>query len=282
MEGEVISNYSFNVSTPVEIEAKCLDYLWGKADMTGKMHRTDFYHFIWIEEGEFSLNVDFEELHLRSGDAFLISPGQVCSFSLVYRPQAFSVLFVPEFLGEAATDTQLLHHISRSSPLDQKIIPLQGLPIGNLLRQLIIELQREADAYQMVVARSCLRILLAEVARRIPQNFGVANRIANTFFDAVEERYSRLYNVSDYLSLLSVQEKVLTQAVRSAIGLTPKMYLDQRRMLEAKRLLAYSKLSIKEIAFTLGFDEPTNFNKFFRKHLFITPNEFRNRYIKRL
>ena len=46
-------------------------------------------------------------------------------------------------------------------------------------------------------------------------------------------------------------------------------------MLEAKRLLAYSNMTIKEVAFALGFEEATNFNKFFRKHAKITPNCFR-------
>lgn len=46
-------------------------------------------------------------------------------------------------------------------------------------------------------------------------------------------------------------------------------------MLEAKRLLAYSSLSIKEIGFELGFGEPTNFNKYFRKHTGMAPMQFK-------
>ena len=70
-------------------------------------------------------------------------------------------------------------------------------------------------------------------------------------------------------------EKQLASAVRQAVGMTPKAYLDQRRLLEAKRLLSFSELSIKEVAFKLGFDEPTNFNKFFRKHADLSPGDFR-------
>ena len=57
--------------------------------------------------------------------------------------------------------------------------------------------------------------------------------------------------------------------------MSPKAYLHQRRLLEIKCYLVYSELSVKEIAYALGFDEPTNFNKFFRKHTGMSPLEFR-------
>ncbi len=275
MNGVTIKRYSFNVPSTIGIEAKSLDFLWEKAPLTEGIHRTDFYHLIWVERGELFLTVDFEELYLQNNDAFLISPGQICLFNLLSHPQAFSVLFVPEFLGEASTDAQLLHRILSTSPLGHKVISLRGLPINNLMQQLIHELESDADEYQLVVARSCLRILLAEVARRLPKAFGNSNELARLFFEEVEKHHRQWHNVSDYLPLLSTQEKHLSESVRLAIGMTPKIYLDQRRMLEAKRFLAYSSLSIKEIAFSLGFDEPTNFNKFFRKHMSMSPNEFR-------
>jgi AraC-like DNA-binding protein len=51
-------------------------------------------------------------------------------------------------------------------------------------------------------------------------------------------------------------------------------------VLEAKRLLAHTTSSIKEIGFELGFDEPTNFIKYFRKHVASTPIDFRSKFIK--
>lgn len=166
--------------------------------------------------------------------------------------------------------------MSGIATLSHRIISLEGLPIGGLIKQLICELSRPSDPYQDVVSRSCLRILLAEIARRvIDTSPNKTSRLAERFFDLVEEHYQSLYHVQDYLPLLSTQEKPLSQVVRATVGLSPKVYIDHRRILEAKRLLAYSPVSVKEIGFVLGFDEPTNFNKFFRKHCGQSPNEFR-------
>ena len=276
MREEAIKKYSFNSFSSPGVEVKSLDFLWEKASLTGEIHRTEFYHLIWIEEGELSLMVDFEELCLRSNDTFLIAPGQVCRFHLQSHPKAFSILFLPEFLGEATTDAPLLHHILAIGPLERKVISLEHLPINHLVRQLMHELECNAkDEYQLVVVRSCLRILLAEVVRRLPKETSSSNELAKRFFSEVEKHYHQWYNVNDYLPLLATQEKVLSQSVRLAIGITPKAYIDHRRILEAKRLLAYSSLSVKEIAFSLGVEEATNFNKFFRKHAGMSPNEFR-------
>lgn len=275
MNGIDIRRYSFNSASNNSIEVKSLDFLWDKAEQTTVAHRAEFYHLVWVEQGKLEVSVDFEQLRLRDAEAILITPGQVCLFSLEHRPMAYSVLFVPEFLGEASSDRQLLWEVSGATPLKSRIISLEGLPIGGLMHQLIGELTHPDDVYQRVIARSCLRILLAEIARRVPRQRGESSHLAERFFDEVERCHHRLSNVQDYLRLLSVQEKPLAQAVRQAIGLSPKAYIDQRRMLEARRLLAHSSVSSKEVAYALGFDEPTNFNKFFRKHCGLSPMEFR-------
>jgi len=71
----------------------------------------------------------------------------------------------------------------------------------------------------------------------------------------------------------------LNQATSKVLDKSPKELIDDRILLEAKRLLVYGNKSIKEIAFQLGFEEPTNFIKYFRKHIDKTPMEFREKYL---
>lgn len=274
MDQALITRYTFNAPSGTGLEVKGLDYLWAKAELASQLHRASFYHLLWVQEGQMKLMLDFQELCLQPEEALVIAPGQVCRFHLEGQARGYSLLFVPEFLGEAASDTRLLHRLTGTAAQCQPIISLQGLPIEGLIHELVHELTCGTDEYMPVIARSCLRILLAETARRLPAS-GETSDLATRFFDEVEQHYQHLYNVSDYLERLLIPEKSLTAAVRSASGLTPKAYIDQRRLLEAKRTLAYSDQSVKEVAFALGFDEPTNFNKFFKKHTHLSPNEFR-------
>lgn len=231
--------------------------------------------YIYVVAGELSLTLDFEAQCLEAGQALLITPGQVCQFSLGIQPEAYALLFEPDFLGQAAEELHLLHHIRDASQLGYRVVSLEGLPISPLIGQLQAELATASDSYQRMIAVSCVRILLVELARRLPQELGAHSGLAMRFVAAVEQHFTRWYNVSDYLSFLGVTDKALGRALKQALGQTPKSYIDQRRVLEAKRLLVYSELSVKELAYHLGFDEPTNFNKFFRKHTEQSPLDFR-------
>jgi len=96
----------------------------------------------------------------------------------------------------------------------------------------------------------------------------------------LEKRFKKYRSINRYASELSIPVNRLNKASFQTIGKSPKQLIDERILLEAKRLLAHSTLSIKEIAFELGFDEPTNFIKYFRKHNHITPAEFRQKMLK--
>ena len=94
----------------------------------------------------------------------------------------------------------------------------------------------------------------------------------------LETHYRKQKQVSAYAAQLHVTEKRLNQASSKILGKSPKEMIDERVMLEARRLLAHTNESVKEIGFGLGFDEPTNFIKYFRKHSRITPIEFREQF----
>jgi AraC family transcriptional activator of pobA len=70
---------------------------------------------------------------------------------------------------------------------------------------------------------------------------------------------------------LKITSKTLYNATTQLLGKAPKQLIDDRILLESKRLLIHTNATIKEIGFELGFIEPTNFIKFFRKYERMTP-----------
>lgn len=93
--------------------------------------------------------------------------------------------------------------------------------------------------------------------------------------DAVEDKFKTIKSVARFAGLMVVSEKKLNKATATTLGKSPKELIDERIILEAKRMLVHTNSSIKEIGFDLGFDEPTNFIKYFRKHEAKTPVAFR-------
>ena len=99
------------------------------------------------------------------------------------------------------------------------------------------------------------------------------------FRDLLETNFTKLKSVKDYASKIFISEKRLGQATTKILGKLPKEMINERVLLEAKRLLVHSNLSIKEIGQELGFDDPAYFVRYFKKNTETTPVEFREKYL---
>lgn len=83
--------------------------------------------------------------------------------------------------------------------------------------------------------------------------------------------------MSSHATLLGVSPETLSEIVKKETGKTPGTLIRERILLEAKRLLLHSSLSVAEIAYELTFKDPSYFNRFFRRSTADTPAEFRKR-----
>ncbi|MFD5967865.1 helix-turn-helix transcriptional regulator [Streptomyces sp. NPDC060311] len=92
----------------------------------------------------------------------------------------------------------------------------------------------------------------------------------------VEEGFGRTHRVEDYAARLGYSPRTLTRATRAALGCGAKRFIDDRVLLEAKRLLVHPDLPQATIGERVGFAHPTVFSAFFRQHTGMTPTEFRS------
>lgn len=198
-----------------------------------------------------------------------------------------AILFTDNFFCKTETDTKYL----RNSILFNDLFSVSQIQISetaslfaDLFKLMEKELENENDISQPDILKNLLHnfLLLSERERR-KQDFTGIKKGADfdyvmLFKDLLEVNYRKLKQVSSYAKMISVTEKRLNQATSKTLDKSPKQMIDERVMLEAKRLLAHTNESIKEIGFDLGFDEPTNFIKYFRKHSNSTPVEFRKQF----
>ena len=96
------------------------------------------------------------------------------------------------------------------------------------------------------------------------------------FRQALEHHYHELHTVKAYADLLHISTKSLTSYVSVCTRSTTLKLINERIILEAQRLLSYSELKIKEIAYQLGFEDPSYFVKFFKQQTGYLPAQIRN------
>ena len=271
-----IKTYNFK-QLPLEIEIKDLSFIKRSPQLLGKPHQTSFYQLIWLTNGSMTLKVDFREITIHKHHLLLLSCGQVCQFDISSDYTGYLILFTPLFFAESETDTYFLYTSEILNPLSpNQAIPVDKTAMDPLIASLKKELDNTQDSFQSYIARNYLRIILFTMERQCLSHYKLqAGQNIRSFINAVELHYQEQRTVAFYARLLHTSEKSLTALTQQTIAKTPKQYIDSRIILEAKRHLAYSEKSVKEIGFILGFDEPTNFNKYFKKHTNHTPLQFK-------
>lgn len=267
-------------------EIVSLKELYQKAkDSLTMPHRTNFYHILWFQHCSPTHLVDFVPVKVNPDSVLFLNKDIVQLFDNTEAIDGKAILFTDDFFCQSADDLKFLRSTILFNDLfSVSQIELQSASqLNEIFALLEIEWQQAKDTYQAEILKNYLHnfLLLAERQRR-KQNFIEIKKGADLdyvllFKDLLENQFKTNKQVSQYASQISITEKRLNQATTKVLGKSPKEMIDERVLLEAKRLLAHTSESIKEIGFSLGFDEPTNFIKYFRKHQKMTTVEFREK-----
>jgi AraC-like DNA-binding protein len=105
-------------------------------------------------------------------------------------------------------------------------------------------------------------------------------QLAQDFKKLLVEHVRTLKSPSAYAAKLNVSETYLNEALKKATGLSVSYWIQQEVILEAKRLLYYSQLNVKEIAHALGYEDHAYFSRLFKKAEGVTPLAFKADYRK--
>jgi AraC-like DNA-binding protein len=285
---EIIEKYQFKDGLNLEFEILDLEsILKTKKGMMTVPHRAQFYHILWIEKGKGTHFIDFNPINLEDNTIIFVPHNSVNMYDKEGSYQGKSIIFTDSFFCKNKHDIQFL----RSSMLFSDLYNVANIKVNPQISDLKIflntietEYQKEPDDAQYHILHNLLHIFLLQAEREMrKQGYEELKPSANLdylvlFKDLLEQNYKTDKSVNKYASELSISEKQLHKATTALLDKTPKQIIDERVLLEAKRLLVHSNQSIKEIAYELGYDEPTNFIKYFRKHTESTPSEFRELY----
>jgi AraC family transcriptional regulator, transcriptional activator of pobA len=280
-----IIKYDFKAGLPQEFEILDIASTFkAHRDILTTTHRTGFYHIIWFQQGSPTHLVDFNPIEIKPNTLLFLNKDTVQRFDDKTKFEGKAILFTDSFFCKTEADTKYL----RNSILFNDLFSISQIQamrqtklFADLLQQMTDELQNPKDNSQADILRNLLHnFLLYSERERRKQNFTEIKKGADLDYvmllkDLLEVNFKNQKQVNYYAKQIVITEKRLNQATTRVLGKSPKEIIDDRVILEAKRILAHTTESVKEIAYHLGFEEPTNFIKYFKKHATITPTEFR-------
>ena len=246
-------------------------------------HRHDFYQIDWVEHGTGHHIIDSVKYEVRPKMLFFMAPGQIHDFVLSDDTVGFTINFSAEFFVLQLQNKNMLSELPIYD-LDNSVQALyldeaQARSILETLNAIGEEYVSDQSGWADMI-RSYLYILLMK-ASRVAEPGVCADPTSRSLFLArrfkslLEKQYSTVQQVSEYAQMLRVNERSLNEAVRRATGTTAAKLVRERVMLEAKRLLLHSEVSVAEVADRLSFEDPAYFSRAFKKHTGRSPLEFR-------
>lgn len=247
-------------------------------------HRHDFYEILFITQGSGTHTIDYTEYQVKPDSIFFLSPGQVHTLNLSDDILGYIFLFTSEFyqLGKQDKNQILELPFFYSLAENASAIYLQKQEDVQKFTDLFTNAIKEQKEFQndsAQVIRALLEIILINCKRHFPLQTDEKNHkgkmMVKKFKQLIEEKYRQNLSVKDYADLLNITSSHLSETVKNITGRTPTDHINDKMIIEIKRMLLHTDLSITEIAYELKFADQSYFSRYFRKVTGMSPGEFR-------
>jgi len=256
------------------------DIDYKQSDFVGA-HRDDHYMFFIMMRGSGSTIVDFEEKTVSENQLYYILPEQIHYRIKTNKAKGWFIAVDPSLVDPEC------RNVFESWLGFQEPVTLSPDEIGDYDKLLSIVDRKMANQSERSMNLNILYALLHSFFELAASNISVLTNVdANNSRPAeLSMRFKKLLNEniraykspSDYADMLHISEPYLNEALKKITGSSVSFWIKYKIMIEAKRLLCFSDLTVKQIANDLGFENHSYFSRFFNKETGMTALTFRNR-----
>lgn len=240
-------------------------------------HRHNYFEVFFFTKGGGHHLIDFVKYPVKDNSLHIVYPGQVHVLSRAKASHGAVVHFAKDLYAAAAGALPIVRLLSSNAFIHIENTTVEQEELNTVLAQLKQEYQKPTPDAE--VLKAYLHILLAKSVALLngknPQWLEQTAGLFSDFKEVLEEHFMQQKQAAFYAAKLKVSERKLNEACKKATAQTIGDYINNRILLEAKRLLCNSPLTAKEIAFHLGYNDPSYFNRFFKKNTGTTALDFR-------
>lgn len=245
---------------------------------TTELHKHTYFEFFFFDKGKGTHNINFQAYEISNHTIHFVFPNQVHSVDHEPDIKGSVLLLSRGYFLDKNTYIKLLKYFYLNPTM--VLGPKAYEEFNQLLETVHSEIQ-ENQSYSREIVKNYINILFRLALRKRIAHLEDLNydesefNLFVSFLQLVEEHFRNQQPVAFYSNNLGISERKLNGICKSINNTTCSKHLSDRLLLEAKKLLLNSELSIKEILFSLNFSDPSYFYKFFKANTGKTPRQFR-------
>ncbi|EOQ96149.1 DNA-binding helix-turn-helix protein [Leptospira wolbachii serovar Codice str. CDC] len=240
-------------------------------------HRHSHFALFYFTDGKGTHSIDFQSHTIEENTLFFLRPGQVHSWTFSKPVKGFALKIYPDYLSEQGGSISSFQNY----PFFQLGNPTSKLTINDSI-QLKNDFERLLSEKDSQSNSSMTYLLIQLVLQQSLKEFNLSqNEMITidsklyTFFSLLDKNFKDQKTTSYYAKEMGISTGSLNQLCQNQYGKSAKSIIQERLVLEIKRLLLHSDFNINQIALTLGFTDNSYFSKFFKTHTTNSPENFR-------
>lgn len=269
--------YDITTNHIYPIEGLSVQYFDSSYQFTPKLHRHHFFEVFICLEGKGIHVVDFTEFSIHKNTVYCIQPGLLHHIKMKPPYRGFFVMFHLELLTKYAPlcRPDRMHSFLSKTSFHSKI--KNSDTILALVNDMFTVQSASESSHKEALCTSLLAALLHHIEQDCPKDplFTQTTSLSTQFLSLLSNLIPPYPNVRDYSKGLHVNENYLNNCVKKETGRTAGSWIQEYRLLEAKRLLAHTDNTLETIAELLHFSSASAFCRFFKSMSHITPTAFR-------
>ncbi len=245
---------------------------------------SNYFSVLWLMEGNGKMETDFSRTTFNANNIYCFNNYQAFSLEPLKKTEALLLLFHPNFFcietyqHEVGCNGVLFNQIYETSPI--VVSPEDGLQLSALIKSI----QKETSLNEIATNEllfSYLKILLIKLTRLKTVQYPLLNFCKNIppnmehIIHLIDENFSNHHNSSFYAENLHMTLKSLNANCKKYFKKTISSLINEKLLLKAKWQLLHTDDQIKMIADKLGFKDEFYFSRFFKKHIGLSPKNFR-------
>lgn len=251
-------------------------------------HKHNFYVTLLFTQGTGFHEIDFKRFDVQRGSVFFLNPGQTHYWELSEDVEGFIFFHSESFYNLHFSQNTLSAYPFFYSTQNSPHLLLQDeatvTEVAGRFAAILAEYESDAP-WKFRKINNLIDGLYIDLARIYLQQDQQAVQRINSYSEKlkqlenlIDQHYREEKSPVSYADAMRMSAKHLNRIVQESVGKTTTMLITERALLEAKRLLSHSELSLIEVADFLGYEDYAYFSRLFKKHTAQTPSEFRAGY----